>query len=683
MRFYIRLAIDGIRKNSRLYIPYLLTCIGTTMMFYILLSLSYSSQIKNTHGGSTMIVVLRLGSVVIGLFSLIFLFYSNTFLIRRRHKEFGLYNILGMNKWNISCIMFWETMLTAAVSMIAGLFGGILFSKLSELVLLRMSHSETGYKLSLHTGSIIITLILFAVIFCLMLLVSIARVQLSKPLDLLKSEAAGEKPPKANWLFAIAGLVLLVIAYYLAVSIQSPLSALMIFFTAVLMVIAATYLLFIAGSVVLCKILQKNKAYYYKASHFVSVSSMAFRMKRNGSGLASICILSTMVLVMLSSTSCLYFGGEDAMRGEAPYDISAYVSLDSPADATAENMELINSLVREKTADEHDTLINYTLLCTFGYFDNGTIDVNGTEDMREITGSSSTLEMVRAFYVMPLSEYNRLTGSNITLSPGEALIYSSNKPYAYDTISVKGTRPLKVAATTDTAPYRLSTVDTMITVYLVMIPDWTEYADEVSEYVKSIGDERISADIIQYCCFDMPSLSADEQLRINSEIKKCGEEMITNGNAPGWLRFNTMAYEGDREGFFSMNGSLFFIGIILSILFLSAAALIIYYKQLSEGYEDQNRFDIMQKVGMTDAEIKSTINSQVLTVFFAPLLLAGIHLTFAFPFVAKIIHLFGILNIKLLIFTSVTCFLAFAVFYIFVYRRTAKTYYSIVKKVVS
>ena len=679
MRFYIRLAIDGMKKNSRLYVPYLLTCIGTIMMFYILMSLSYSPMVAQISGGDTMVIILRLGSIVIATFAMIFLFYTNTFLIRRRNKEFGLYNILGMNKWNISCIMFWETILTGIISVCAGLFCGILFSKLSELVLLRMAEGSIDYKLSIDLGSILATLILFGIIFGLMLIVSIARVQLSKPLDLLKSEAHGEKPPKANWILALIGLILLGVAYYLSVSIQSPLSAILLFFLAVLMVIVGTYLLFIAGSVALCRILQKNKAYYYKASHFVSVSSMVFRMKRNGAGLASICILATMVLVMLSSTSCLYFGSEDAMRGESPYDLTVNARYETPADCTQENSDKLNAVVSNRTKGCEDRFINYSLLATFGYYDNGEIDVNGTEDMRDVNSSASSLERIRGYYILPVSDYNRLLGTDITLSPGEAYVYSSGKPYTADTIALKGTRPLKVVGTTDTTPYKLSTEDTLVTIYLVMVADWYEYAAEIADYVESLGDPRLTVEISQYCSFDMPGTAADEQLRIGNDIRDDGNEMIYNGSAPGWTSFFTSAYEGDRNGFFSMYGSLFFIGIILSILFIAAAALIIYYKQLSEGYEDQNRFDIMQKVGMTDKEIKSTINAQVLTVFFAPLLLAGVHLAFAFPFVQKIIHLFGILNVKLLVITSILCFLAFAVFYVFVYRKTAKTYYSIVK----
>ncbi|MBO7336610.1 MAG: ABC transporter permease, partial [Lachnospiraceae bacterium] len=308
--FYLRLAIDGMKKNSRLYVPYLLTGMGMVMMFYILVGLSHAPVVRTMRGGETMAMVLTLGSFVLALFSALFLFYANSFLVRRRHKEFGLYNILGMNKGNIARILVLETGLTALISVAGGLFLGVLFSKFAELFLVHMAGEKAGFSLWIESTGVVTSVIVFGVIYALLLLVSLARVSLSKPLDLLKSEAAGEKPPKANFLFALGGLIILGVAYYLALSIETPLAALSVFFSAVLMVIVATYLLFIAGSVTLCRVLQKRKKYYYRSDHFVSVSSMAFRMKRNGAGLASICILATMVLVMLSSTSSLYIGGE-------------------------------------------------------------------------------------------------------------------------------------------------------------------------------------------------------------------------------------------------------------------------------------------------------------------------------------------------------------------------------------
>ena len=437
--FYLKLALDGMKKNKRLYIPYLLTCAGMVMMFYILYGLAMSPLMETMRGGNTMGLVLMLGTWVILLFSLLFLLYTNSFLARRRNKEFGLYNILGMNKRNLSRILLWETLLCALFSIGAGLAGGILLSKLAELFLLHMAGEQADFALRIVPKGILAAILFYGAIFAVLMVISLARLHISRPLDLLKSEAAGEKPPKANWLFALAGVIILGVAYYLAVTIESPLTAVTLFFVAVLMVIVATYLLFIAGSVALCKLLQKKKGYYYKPNHFVSVSSMAFRMKRNGAGLAAICILATMVLVMLSSTSCLYFGGDDALRGSYPYDVMTVAGFNAPADCTPEVQNQLEEII-QRTADGHaQNSVLYSVLDTSGSFEDGVLDPGGF-DRRVVSSSASALEAVRSVCILPLSDYNRLAGTNRTLAPGEALLWSSNQKYDFDTFAVKGCR---------------------------------------------------------------------------------------------------------------------------------------------------------------------------------------------------------------------------------------------------
>ena len=677
--FYLRLALDGMRKNRRLYLPYLLTGAGMVMMFYILYSLACSPLMGSIRGGSSMAAILMLGTIVMAVFALLFLIYTNSFLIRRRNKEFGLYNILGMNKQNISRILLWETLLSALIAIVAGLLGGLLFAKLAELFLLHMAGEEAGYAIRIEPKGVALTFGFFSLIFALLLAVSLARVGLSKPLDLLKSEATGEKPPKANWLLAAVGVAVLGGAYWLAVSIEAPLTALVLFFIAVVMVILATYLLFIAGSVTLCKLLQKNKGYYYKAAHFVSVSSMAFRMKRNGAGLASICILATMVLVMLSSTSCLYFGGERAMRDQYPYDLTFEVKYLDSADCTPDSLEKLVKAIRPAAQGQEQNLLAYSMMEISGGFEDGRLDVSGYSRFLDVmSASASMLEQVRTVCFLPLDDYNHMAGTDLSLSPGEALIWSSGKPYSGDTLTVEGCRPLRVRGTLEELPFRFSSNDLFVTVYCVVLPDWADYVSGVEAYVESLDNPMIAAFVEQKFSFDLPGVSAEEQLRIEDAIFNAVYEANGEDRQEIWSGFGVSSYADGRGEFFSMYGSLFFLGIILSIVFIAAAALIIYYKQLSEGYEDQSRFGIMQKVGMTSREIKSAVNSQVLTVFFAPLLLAGVHLAFAFPFMQKIIRLFGVMNTPLLIGTSAVCFLAFALFYVFVYRATARTYYAIV-----
>ena len=671
--FYLKLALDGMKKNKRLYIPYLLTCAGMVMMFYILYGLAMSPLMETMRGGNTMGLVLMLGTWVILLFSLLFLLYTNSFLARRRNKEFGLYNILGMNKRNLSRILLWETLLCALFSIGAGLAGGILLSKLAELFLLHMAAEQADFALRIVPKGILAAILFYGAIFAVLMVISLARLHISRPLDLLKSEAAGEKPPKANWLFALAGVIILGVAYYLAVTIESPLTAVTLFFAAVLMVIVATYLLFIAGSVALCKLLQKKKGYYYKPNHFVSVSSMAFRMKRNGAGLAAICILATMVLVMLSSTSCLYFGGDDALRGSYPYDVMTVAGFNAPADCTPEVQNQLEEII-QRTADGHaQNSVLYSVLDTSGSFEDGVLDPGGF-DRRVVSSSASALEAVRSVCILPLSDYNRLAGTNRTLAPGEALLWSSNQKYDFDTFAVKGCRTLQIREQLDSLPIRIANSAVLATTYFVIVPDWTDYCAEACAYVTGLGSDMITADTEMFACFDLPGLSEAEQCEIQDKVSDAAQDV----RDPGWRYFSTASLADNRSDFLSTYGSLFFLGIILSIVFIAAAALIIYYKQLSEGYEDQSRFGVMQKVGMTKKEIRRAVNSQVITVFFAPLALAGVHLAFAFPFVQKIVRLFGVFNTRLLILTSIICFLAFALFYVFVYRRTAKAYYSIV-----
>ncbi|MBR5421969.1 MAG: ABC transporter permease [Lachnospiraceae bacterium] len=672
MRFYLRLALDGMKKNKQLYKPYLLTCIGMVMMFYILSSLSFSPAIRSMRSGDTVSLILILGTIVIGVFSLLFLAYTNSFLIRRRNKEFGLYNILGMNKWNISIIILLETLITALFTITAGVLLGILFSKLAELFLMRMSGAEVDYQIRISPVGILMAFIVFGAIFFLLLLVSLARVRLSNPLSLLKSEAAGEKPPKGNLLLALAGFVILAVAYYFSVSIETPLSALALFFAAVIMVIIATYLLFIAGSVVLCRILQKNKSYYYKASHFVSVSSMAFRMKRNGAGLASICILATMVLVMISSTGCLYFGSENALRGMQPYDMTATVFMDSGKYCTSESAETLRRIIFDKTQGKETNIAAYSYIETFGLLENGEIDIDGAE---ENTTNPSLLSQIRTIIMIPRADYEQLTGSRTELADDEILVWSSGKPYPFDKLTIEGLRTMKVRDRLSDPPVRVSTEDTIVTALIVVIPDWDVIVDELDKLDDELGSSFM---VRQRIAFDLPGIDAEEDRRLMDSISDAGNEQIEKDPDCGWVFVRTESFLSTKNYYYDLNGSFFFLGIVLSIIFIAAAALIIYYKQLSEGYEDRARFAIMQKVGMTPGEIKSTINTQILTVFFAPLLFAGLHLCFAFPFVEKLIRLFGVSNRLVLILSSLACFLVFALFYIFVYRGTAHTYYNIV-----
>ncbi len=672
--FYPKLAWTGIRKNKRLYTPYLLTCIGMVMMFYIVSFLSTSDILKSMAGGNTMQGMLSLGCGVIGVFALIFLFYTNSFLIRRRKKEFGLYNILGMGKWNLARVLFWESLMIAAISLACGLLAGIILSKFAELGMVNILAAEASFSLSVEPKSILQTLALFAVIFLLILLNTLRQIHLSNPIELLHSENTGEKPPKANWFFALAGLLILAGAYYLAVSIEDPVAAMIWFFVAVVMVIVATYLLFISGSVAICRILQKKKNYYYKTNHFVSVSSMVYRMKRNGAGLASICILCTMVLVMISSTVCLYIGAEDSLRTRYPRNINLDATVSSIEALKSEQInamrERSNQVVTEY-GQSMENVLDYSVVGFAGYVDGNHVE---TDQSQLYAFQLSAYSDVWQVFIVPLEDYNRLMNQNETLNPGEALLFATKSDYSCDTIQVGDTQPLQIKKVVDSfADNGIDAMQIIPSLY-IFVPNFEEYVAPLTGLTDEKGESVL--DLHWFCGFD---LNCEDEMQVQIQDQLASELRSLSQSGSGEIL--SVSCEGvakERAGFYGLYGGLFFLGILLGVVFIFAAVLIMYYKQISEGYEDQSRFEIMQKVGMTKKEIKRSINSQILTVFFLPLLTAGVHLAFAFPLIYKLLALFSLTNLRLLILVTVCCYVVFALFYILVYRITSKAYYSIV-----
>lgn len=666
--FYPKLALTGIRKNGRLYVPYLLTCICMVMMFYIIAFLSMNEGVGAMQGGETLQAMLSFGYYIMGVFSLIFLFYTNSFLIRRRKKEFGLYNILGMGKWNIARILVWESLIVTAVSLAGGLLCGVLFSKLAELVMVRMLGGQAAFNFTVDFSCIAQTVVLFAAIFLLILLKALRQIHVSNPVELLHSENVGEKPPKANWLVALVGAVLLGTAYVLAVTISDPISALVWFFVAVLMVILATYLLFIAGSVVFCKLLQKNKRYYYKTNHFVSVSSMMYRMKRNGAGLASICILSTMVLVMISSTMCLYIGAEDNLRSRYPRNI--VVDTYSIEESQTSQVHTAVASALEEAGLQAENELHYRYLDVAGYFDDAQVifDQNKIPDFG-MSGYSS----VRQLFIVSLEDYNRLMGTNETLEKDEVLIYTTKDSYDYDTITMEGCDTLRVKKVV--TEFEDNGVDTMqvISSVFLFVPDFDTMEQIFDAQAEIYGDNRSYKH--DYYGFD---LSCDDatQVAVYDKINTKLAELSGLENLPPRITVECAAKE--RADFYGLYGGLLSLGVLLGSVFVLGAVLIMYYRQVTEGYEDQDRFDILQKVGMTKREIRKSINSQMLTVFFLPLITAGVHMAFAFPLISKLLMLFGLSNIGLLVAVTVGCYLVFSLFYVLVYAATSRAYYGIV-----
>ena len=579
-----------------------------------------------------------------------------------------------MGKGNLARILLWETLIVTVLSLGIGLLCGIILSKVAELGMLNILSLEVSFAFQIEIQAVYQTIVLFLVIFALILLNSLRQIHLTNPIELLHSETVGEKPPKANWVLAVLGLFLLGGAYWLAVSIQDPLSAFIWFFVAVIMVIIGTYFLFIAGSVSFCKLLQKNKRYYYKTHHFISVSSMVYRMKRNGAGLASICILCTMVLVMVSSTICLYIGTEDSLRTRYPRHINLDTTIQAFNEADEVQMDNIRQISAEVVSEygqEMSQVLDYRVAGLVGYLNEDQIIL---DESRLTEFHWDGYSDVWQIYVVPLEDYNRLMGQSETLEVDEVLIYTTKMgEYTADTITFEDGNPMRVKKVVD--DFADNGVDAM-----QVIPSLYIFVSDFQKVVEPLlGMENLTSGIVSlhwFYGFDL-NCEDEKQIEIMDELGRRIDLLeIESGEGAPITSYEAVAKE--RTSFYGLYGGLFFLGVLLGIVFLFAAVLIIYYKQISEGYEDQSRFEIMQKVGMNRREIKKSINSQILTVFFLPLLTAGVHLCFAFPLIYKLLALFSLTNLSLLILVTVICYLIFSLFYVVIYRVTSHAYYSIV-----
>ena len=654
----IRLAWSGIRKNRKLYLPYCLTIIGMVMMSYIMQALSYAPALHAMKGGSQLEAILSLGKIVIAVFAAIFLLYTNSFLIRRRYREFGLYNVLGMDKNALCRVAFWENLIVAVIGLAVGLALGTLLYKLAELGLVNMIRGQVDDSFVVEPESLEFTLVIFAVIFALIMIRSLIQVRHTRPLELLRSESAGEKPPRANYLLGLLGLGLLGGAYYMAVTISNALSAFTWFFVAVLMVIAGTYLVMISGSVVLCRLLKKWKGYYYKKQHFVSVSSMAYRMKRNGAGLASICILATMVLVMISSTGSLYIGAEDAIAVRYPYDSTVKLYFGRLDELDDRNVEKIQRTM-ERTLEAQKVTPTAEKIFRYVSVSGALLEDRLVTDFTEVNAVMN-YNQVYSLYLLSQADYNQMYGTDIALQPGQAMVRVYNGSWNGSHIQV-GALELDVVGQ---LPCGLEMEDMTLVPSLVLVVSDLQQA--------SVPEE---CNMIFFCGYDF-GLPEEETLEAHRALEAAVKALASEQK----IHCRVECPIVERQDFYITFGGLFFIGMILSAMFIAAAALIIYYKQVSEGYEDQSRFAIMRKVGMTRQDIKKSINSQILTVFFIPLLLAGVHLAFAFPLVWQLLTMFSLTNKRLAICTNIGAFLIFCVFYVVIYRFTAHAYYRIVSE---
>lgn len=671
--FYPEMAADAMKKNGRLYVPYFVTCVLMAAVYYILHFLGCSGIMKGMPGGHTATDMMVTGTYIMTLFALVFLFYTQSTLIKGRKKEFGLYSILGMNKCNLGRILFFETLITWALTIIGGLAAGVGLSKLAELGFTRLLTVPVNYSFSINTDSVVMTIITFTGIFLLIYLNTLKQIGFANPIELVRAEKTGEKPPKSNWIVGAAGLVLLAGGYYLALRIEQPMAALLWFFVAVILIIIGTYLVLISGSVILCRLLQKNRKYYYQTHHFISVSSMTFRMKRNGAGLASICILLTMILVMLSSTSALYTGSEDCLNARYPNEIGAFAckyGYDENLESLGEKLdEKLKATAAENGADITNNKTFYEWSIS-GYFDNSKLDVslNSKTSMAFID-----YDKVAQILFIDIDDYNRVFGHNDRLSSGQALVGTAKNVPIGNRIAI-GELAFDVAERIDD---RIGEIDpaaegSASPGIFVIVNDVNEVASHFTQFADYDGEPMLAW--FWNCRFDT-GLDAAGQIAVADALDSAIHQELEP------LGFDNMyceSHEAERDDFVSTFGGLFFLGIMLSIIFLMSCVIIMYYKQVSEGFEDKSRFEIMQKLGMQDADIRKSINSQMFTVFLIPIAFACLHLLVVLPVVNKLLMLFGLFDMPRLLLTAGICVLLCAAFYGVVYKLTSNAYYRIV-----
>lgn len=662
---YPRLAATNLKKNRRFYLPYLLACIVIVALFCIILTLASDPYLGQMQHGGSVSQVLGFGVLIMALFSTIILFYTNSTFTKQRKREFAIYNILGMEKRHISYVLFWESLYTAAMALFFGLVAAGVFSKLLQLVLVRLIGGEATFGLNISLMSIGYTAAFFGALFLLLLLNTIRIIHLSNPVQLLRAGSEGEREPRSKWILALLGAVCLAAGYIISLRTNAALYAIQYFFPAVILVIIGTYLTFIALSVVVLKALRKNRRYYYKTSHFATVSGLIYRMSRNAAGLASICILSTMVLVTVSTTVSLYKGLDAYADVRWSQDMTLTLMTDPQTNTVPDVAPVL------RVVDDTMTRSGLTQSNVHGYRTVRFSAQRSGDALDQFTGSG-----VDAYTVMVLDTegYADLTGEQVTLAPGEALAWTDGKPFG-DTLTLGGdTLRLRQL---DSFPLDSgSSIMGLHTLYLV-VPDLDsvlELRAQQNAYASEHGGTR---SMLNYTYqFDL-SGTDDEQLdalhtllsdpAFESAAEAANVQYTTDMRADGYPTLR------------SMYGGFLFLGFFLGFVFLFATVLIIYYKQVSEGYDDCGRFRIMQQVGMTPKEVKATIRTQVLLMFFLPLVTAAIHIAFAFPLIKQIVFAFGLQNVHLFLLCTLGTFGVFALLYTFVYLLTARTYYRIVR----
>lgn len=666
LAFYARLAMQNLFKNRLFYGPNLLACTLCAALFYIVRFLAYSDMVPQMRGAYYVSFMLELGTIVLAVVMMSILIYANGFIMKRRQKELGLYNILGMEKRQVAHVLILESMFLGLGSLVLGLGTGVLFSKLALMGLLRLLKFEIPLGFEVSVLGMVETALVMGGVFLLLILRNLWILHLSRPVDLLRSGNVGEAEPHSRRFMAAMGVLFLGAGYTIAVTIRNPLGAFLLFFVAVLLVIVGNYCLFTATSVVILKALRKNKAFYYKPRHFTAVSGMLYRMKQNAKGMHNICILATMLLVTISTTVCMYAGSEEALRRMYPDEIALSGHLDTGEEALTGDFDALEAAYRravEQAGLSADTLTGRLQLSFAAGRKGDSFSLYVENDL----GMS-----VYSLDFMVLEDYNRLTGRSATLAPDEVLCYNPGGVDLGDTLRIAG-ESWRVKET--------------LTDYPVHGASFAATAGGSGQLFFVLADREALAavDTLQPSAYGSNASSIDYMVTLNAGAGQAETRACLDALRQVWKEhfpahgYRTSCRAEAADDYYGMNGSFLFLGIFLGLAFLIATVLMIYYKQISEGYEDRQRFVILQKVGMSRREVRATIRTQVLMVFFVPLLMAAVHMSFAFPMISRLLSLFSLNNVSLFLLCSLITFLVFALVYVTVYLVTARKYYQIVR----
>ncbi|MEZ7728790.1 ABC transporter permease [Granulicatella sp. 20925_1_28] len=646
------MATSNLKKNHSLYLPYALTTIMVTMILYITHALSAMPELSTLRGGGAIAQTLGFGVIVVQLVALLTILYANAFVTKNRLKEYGLYSILGLDRKNIQLLSFIELLLFSVVSVGLGIVLGIVFHRFSFAVLLKLIRIPIGIEYSMQLGSVGFVLVSMAFIFGVVFFLNATKMYMSRPLEMLSEKKKGETKGRFILLRALIGAGLLGGAYYMSQTIEAPVAALYSFFVAVLLVVLATYILFDAGSIALLTLLQKNKRLFYQPTNFISISNLKFRMRKNAAGLASICILSTMVLVTLATTVALQTGTADLLKKSYPTDYSATAFVED-----ASTIRQLSEQISKMKAQSKGTVtneMNYLSVLRAAKSMEGGVDIEGV-----YPGDSP------AAFITFLSadDYNRIFGTNYHPNDNEAvlgLVKGDDKNVS--AIRVNGQLTLQVKEMMATSDFKEK------------LPQLPYVADNVYVAVVKDPTKMIDGKLGRGFYYALWNTSTDTSAKTEefeayaNVIEASNDDSITVGSR-----------EDAAKDIYGFMGSLLFVGALLSVAFFIGAVLVIYYKQISEGYEDRDRFVILQKLGIDQKTIKKSINRQVLIVFFLPLVTAFIHTAFAFKMYRKIIQLFGV-DGNVTLNATIVIGAIFVVVYLIVYQITSRSYYKIIKR---